>query len=94
MLRLEAEMRKHDKRYYQEDAPTVSDAEYDALRCRYKEIEEALPELRTLESRRARSARRRRAASPRSATRCRCSRWTTPSSDEDVGISSHASAVS
>ena len=33
--RLEAEISAHDKRYYQEDAPTVSDAEYDALRQRY-----------------------------------------------------------
>src|SRR3979409_970785 len=29
--RLQAEIAGHDKRYYQEDAPTVSDAEYDAL---------------------------------------------------------------
>jgi len=34
--RLEAEIRKHDESYYQKDAPTVSDAEYDALRRRYK----------------------------------------------------------
>ena len=26
----------HDKRYYQDDAPTISDAEYDALRQRYE----------------------------------------------------------
>ncbi|HEX9328422.1 MAG TPA: hypothetical protein VF915_17985, partial [Reyranella sp.] len=37
--RLEAEIRKHDERYYQKDAPTVSDAEYDALRRRYDAIE-------------------------------------------------------
>ena len=30
--RLEAEISAHDKRYYQQDAPTVSDAEYDELR--------------------------------------------------------------
>src|SRR5689334_22748948 len=48
--RLEAELRKHDEAYYQRDAPTVSDAEYDELRRRYGEIEERFPELRTLES--------------------------------------------
>ena len=48
--RLEAEIKAHDKRYYQDDAPTVSDAEYDALRRRYNAIEERFPELRTLES--------------------------------------------
>src|SRR5438132_2835656 len=48
--RLEAELRKHDEAYYQRDAPTVSDAEYDELRRRYAAIEERFPELRTLES--------------------------------------------
>jgi DNA ligase (NAD+) len=48
--RLEAEIRAHDKRYYQEDAPTVSDAEYDALRQRYQAIEAQFPDLRTPDS--------------------------------------------
>src|SRR3982075_3562660 len=48
--RLQAEIAAHDKRYYQDDAPTVSDAEYDRLRKRYNEIEARFPELRTLES--------------------------------------------
>jgi len=48
--RLHAELSEHDKRYYQNDAPTVSDAEYDALKRRYGEIEERFPELKTLES--------------------------------------------
>src|SRR5438270_3560229 len=48
--RLEAELRKHDESYYQKDAPTVSDAEYDALRRRYDRIEQEFPQLRTLES--------------------------------------------
>ena len=48
--RLEAEIRKHDEAYYQKDAPTVSDAEYDALRQRYNAIEERFPDLRTLDS--------------------------------------------
>ena len=37
----------HDRRYHQEDAPTISDAEYDALRARYRAIEAAFPELVT-----------------------------------------------
>ena len=48
--RLEAEIKTHDERYYQKDAPTVSDAEYDALRQRYNAIEAKFPDLRTLDS--------------------------------------------
>jgi len=48
--RLAAEIAEHDRRYYQEDAPAVSDAEYDALRRRYNEIEARFPRLRTSES--------------------------------------------
>jgi DNA ligase (NAD+) len=48
--KLEAEIAGHDRRYYQDDAPTVSDAEYDALRKRYTAIEARFPDLRTLES--------------------------------------------
>jgi len=40
----------HDKRYYQEDAPTISDAEYDRLRQRYDAIEQRFPDLRSPES--------------------------------------------
>ena len=43
--RLAAEIAGHDERYYQDDAPTVSDAEYDALRRRNQEIEGRFPEL-------------------------------------------------
>src|SRR2546423_11075824 len=48
--RLHAELTEHDERYYQHDAPTIPDAEYDALRKRYGEIERRFPDLRTLES--------------------------------------------
>jgi DNA ligase (NAD+) len=48
--RLAAEIAGHDRRYYQDDAPSVSDADYDALRRRYGAIEERFPQLRTLES--------------------------------------------
>ena len=48
--RLGEEIAAHDKRYYTEDAPIVSDAEYDALRLRYEALEAAFPELATPES--------------------------------------------
>src|SRR5262245_54831780 len=48
--RLHAELTEHDKRYYQDDKPTVTDAEYDTLKRRYGEIEERFSELKTLES--------------------------------------------
>ena len=43
--RLGAEIAEHDRRYYDEAAPTVSDADYDALRRRYTELEAEFPEL-------------------------------------------------
>jgi DNA ligase (NAD+) len=48
--RLQTEISAHDKRYYQQDRPSISDAEYDDLRKRYNAIEERFPDLRTLES--------------------------------------------
>jgi DNA ligase (NAD+) len=48
--RLEAEIAAHDRRYYQDDAPSVSDAEYDRLRQRYSVIETRFPQLRTAAS--------------------------------------------
>ena len=50
--------RAHDKRYYQDDAPSVTDAEYDALRQRYNAIEKRFPEFVTLELAVAKSRRR------------------------------------
>ena len=48
--RLEAEIKQHDEAYYQKDAPTVTDAEYDVLRRRYEAIEAKFPDLKTPES--------------------------------------------
>ena len=45
LKRLAAEIGEHDRRYYQEDAPTISDAAYDALRRRNEEIEARFPQL-------------------------------------------------
>src|SRR5919108_553686 len=45
LKRLASEISAHDKRYYQEDSPTVSDAAYDAMRRRNEEIERRFPDL-------------------------------------------------
>src|ERR1700760_825999 len=49
-MRLALELEGHDKRYYQEDAPSVTDAEYDARRQRLNAIEARFPELVTSDS--------------------------------------------
>src|SRR5713101_3203045 len=50
LKRLALEIESHDKHYYQEDAPTVTDAAYDELRQRVNAIEARFPELVTSES--------------------------------------------
>ena len=45
LKRLAAEIAAHDKRYYQQDKPTVTDAAYDALRERNAAIEKHFPDL-------------------------------------------------
>src|SRR5580700_7065715 len=44
-MRLALELEAHDRRYYQDDAPDVTDAEYDALRQRFNAIEKRFPEF-------------------------------------------------
>src|SRR5580700_161104 len=48
--RLTLEIERHDRAYYQEDAPKISDAEYDGLRRRFNAIEARFPEFVTSES--------------------------------------------
>jgi DNA ligase (NAD+) len=48
--RLTLELEGHDRRYYQDDAPSVTDAEYDVLRQRFNAIEKRFPELVTSDS--------------------------------------------
>src|SRR6201995_5247258 len=48
--RLALELEAHARRYYQDDAPSVTDAEYDALRQRFNAIEKRFPDLVTSES--------------------------------------------
>src|SRR6202171_6342016 len=43
--RLTLEIERHDKAYYQEDAPKISDADYDGLRQRFNAIEARFPEF-------------------------------------------------
>src|ERR1700733_13875057 len=45
--RLALELEGHDKAYYQDDAPKVTDADYDALRRRFNAIEARFPEFVT-----------------------------------------------
>src|SRR5208283_3388869 len=47
---LRAELRRHEHLYYVLDQPEISDAEYDALMRRLRELEEAHPELARADS--------------------------------------------
>src|ERR1700734_3275158 len=50
LMRLTLEIEGHDKRYYQDDAPKISDAAYDELRKRFNAIEARFPEFVTSDS--------------------------------------------
>src|SRR5678809_855444 len=48
--RLRRELERHNRLYYVEDAPEISDAEYDRLFRELSDLEEQHPELRTPDS--------------------------------------------
>jgi len=50
IAQLTAEIEAHQQRYYEQDAPTVSDAEYDGLLRELEGLEQDFPELRSLDS--------------------------------------------
>ncbi len=50
IARLRDQIREHDRRYYVEAAPTISDLEYDRLMRQLRELEAAHPELVTPDS--------------------------------------------
>ncbi|MBZ0227445.1 MAG: NAD-dependent DNA ligase LigA, partial [Bauldia sp.] len=50
LARLAKEIAAADTRYYQEDAPTISDSAYDALRLRNRVIEQRFPALKRSDS--------------------------------------------
>ncbi|MEL7543886.1 MAG: NAD-dependent DNA ligase LigA, partial [Pseudomonadota bacterium] len=47
---LAAEIAEHDTHYYRDDAPAISDADYDALRARNAAIEARFPDLKRADS--------------------------------------------
>ena len=47
---LRREIRRHDELYYRNDAPEISDGDYDALRRRLESLEQANPDLVTFDS--------------------------------------------
>jgi DNA ligase (NAD+) len=47
---LAAELAEHDERYHADDSPSISDADYDALKRRYLEIEARFPALQPPQS--------------------------------------------
>ena len=49
-VRLSLVLAEHDRAYYDDDAPTISDGEYDGLRKRIGELETAFPELVSTQS--------------------------------------------
>ena len=47
LIQLRKEIRRHNKKYYEQDAPEITDYEYDKLMQRLKDLEAAYPEFIT-----------------------------------------------
>jgi hypothetical protein len=76
---LREELERHSYQYYVLDAPTIPDADYDALFSELQALEAEHPELLTPDSPRSAWAVRRCRRSIRCVTACRCCRSTTAS---------------
>ncbi|MBT4966053.1 MAG: NAD-dependent DNA ligase LigA, partial [Alphaproteobacteria bacterium] len=50
LARLAVEIAEHDQRYYRDDAPQISDGDYDALRQRNQALENLFPKLKRKDS--------------------------------------------
>src|SRR4051794_11676035 len=46
--RISEELKRHGEAYYARDEPMITDAEYDALKVRYRQIEARFPDLHSL----------------------------------------------
>ena len=72
-----AEIARHNRLYHTDDAPEISDADYDALVRRNAELEAQFPHLVRADSPSRQVGAAPAGLSPRSAMRCRCSASTT-----------------
>src|SRR5215212_783076 len=77
LKRLTLEIERHNQAYYQEDAPKISDAQYDALRKRLNSIEARFPEFVASDSPSQKVGAAPSGKFRKVRMRCRCCRWIT-----------------